>query len=57
MMFIAYIVLYIGNLFAFISGVPSHIVNYKLKLNPFAVKMLVIDRSFDISNGYILLYK
>lgn len=49
MMIIAYMVLLIGNIFAFITGTPSHVVNYYLKLNPFAVTMLVIDRNFDIS--------
>lgn len=49
MMFIAYIVLVMGNLYGALTGTPSHVVNYHLKLNPFAVKMLVINRHFDIS--------
>lgn len=49
MMFIAYIVLYLGYFISFLTGIPSHKINYKLKLNPFAVKMLVIHRYFDIS--------
>ena len=49
MMGIAYIVLFLGNLYGKLSGTPPHIVNYHLKLNPFAVKMLVINRYFDIS--------
>ena len=34
-----------------LSGTPKHVVNYELKLNPFAVKMLVIDRYFNIKNA------
>jgi sterol-4alpha-carboxylate 3-dehydrogenase (decarboxylating) len=49
MMAIAYLVLYVGNFYSLLTGTPSHIVNFKLKLNPFAVKMLVINRYFDIS--------
>lgn len=48
MMFIAYVVVVLGNIYSKISGVPEHVVNYHLKLNPFAVKMLVIDRAFNI---------
>ena len=33
----------------FIPGTPKHVVNFKLKLNPFAAKMLMINRYFDIS--------
>ena len=35
--------------FLYISGTPQHVVNFKVKLNPFAVKMLMINRYFDIS--------
>ena len=49
MMIIAHITVFIGNVFAFFTRTPSHVVNYYLKLNPFAVKMLVIHRNFDIS--------
>lgn len=49
MMFVAHIVVLLGNIYSFFTGTPAHVVNYKLKLNPFAVKMLVIDRYFDIS--------
>ena len=48
-MIIAHIVVWIGKLISFFSGIPEHKVNYMLKLNPFAVKMLVIDRYFDVS--------
>jgi nucleoside-diphosphate-sugar epimerase len=48
MMCIAYLTLWLGNLYAWITGTPQHIVNYHLKLNPFAVKMLVINRAFNI---------
>jgi nucleoside-diphosphate-sugar epimerase len=51
MMFLAHLCVVLGNLFSLLSGVPPHRVNYALKLNPFAVKMLVIDRFFDISNA------
>lgn len=49
MMFLAYLTVFLGNIFAMISGMPKHKVNYYLKLNPFAVKMLVINRAFNIS--------
>jgi nucleoside-diphosphate-sugar epimerase len=49
MMGIAFLVLWAGNLYSAVTGTPSHVVNYHLKLNPFAVKMLVINRYFDIS--------
>lgn len=48
MMAIAYLVVWVGNFYSMISGTPKHVVNFKLKLNPFAVRMLVIDRYFDI---------
>lgn len=48
MLALAYLVVWVGNLYAALSGTPKHVVNYNLKLNPFAVKMLVIDRYFDI---------
>jgi nucleoside-diphosphate-sugar epimerase len=51
MMIVAYICVFIGNLFALLTGTPKHRVNYYLKLNPFSVKMLVINRYFDISNA------
>jgi nucleoside-diphosphate-sugar epimerase len=51
MMAVAYLVLWAGNAYAFLTRTPKHVVNYRLKLNPFAVKMLVIDRYFDISNA------
>lgn len=31
------------------TGTPKHVVNFKVKLNPFAAKMLMIHRYFDIS--------
>jgi len=48
MMFLAHVVVVVGNLWSALTGTPKHIVNYKLKLNPFAVKMLVINRHFNI---------
>ncbi|CAE7506716.1 Nsdhl [Symbiodinium microadriaticum] len=44
MMLIGYLTLWMGNLFAMLTGTPKHVVNFKLKLNPFAVKMLLIHR-------------
>ena len=44
MMFVAYLTVFVGDLFALLTGTPKHVVNYHLKLNPFAVKMLVIHR-------------
>lgn len=44
MMTLAYLVLHVGNIWAYLTGTPQHVVNYRLKLNPFAVKMLVIHR-------------
>lgn len=49
MMGLAVLVVWVGNLFAALTGTPKHVVNKYLKLNPFAVKMLVIHRYFDIS--------
>jgi nucleoside-diphosphate-sugar epimerase len=49
MMGLAWLVLVLGNLYGALTGTPKHVVNYHLKLNPFAVKMLVINRHFDIS--------
>ena len=37
------------DLLIFFAGTPKHVVNFKLKLNPFAAKMLMINRYFDIS--------
>ena len=51
MLGLAYIVVFIGKIWSMFTGTPEHIVNYKLKLNPFAVKMLVIDREFNIKNA------
>ncbi len=49
MMGLASIVVFVGNIWSFLTGTPKHVINYRLKLNPFAVKMLVIHRNFDIS--------
>lgn len=49
MMMLAYVVVFVGDAYSLVSGTPKHIVNKHLKLNPFAVKMLVIHRYFDIS--------
>jgi nucleoside-diphosphate-sugar epimerase len=51
MMGIAYLTVFLGNIYAAVTGTPKHVVNYHLKLNPFAVKMLVIHRNFDIRNA------
>lgn len=48
MMCLAYITVFVGNIWAFCSGTPKHEVNKYLRLNPFAVKMLIIDRYFNI---------
>jgi nucleoside-diphosphate-sugar epimerase len=48
MMVIAHITLFLGNVYSFLTGTPEHIVNFRLKLNPFAVKMLLINRYFNI---------
>lgn len=48
MMTIAYLTVFVGNVYSFFTGTPEHVVNYHLKLNPFAVKMLVINRYFNI---------
>jgi nucleoside-diphosphate-sugar epimerase len=58
MMGIAHLVVFFGNIWSFVTGTPKHVVNYKLKLNPFAVKMLVIHRAFNIERAERdLLYK
>jgi nucleoside-diphosphate-sugar epimerase len=44
MMAVAYLTVWLGDVYAAVTGTPKHIVNYYLKLNPFAVKMLVINR-------------
>ncbi len=51
MMGLAYITVFVGNIWAFLSHTPKHLVNKSLKLNPFAVKMLVIHRYFNIENA------
>ena len=51
MMGLAYITVFIGNIWAFFTSTPKHLVNKSLKLNPFAVKMLVIDRYFNIERA------
>ena len=48
MMILAHIVVAVGNIWSLFTGTPKHVVNYKLKLNPFSVKMLVINRYFNI---------
>lgn len=47
-MFVAYLALYLGKMLSFATGLPEHKINFKLKLNPFAVKMLLINRTFNI---------
>lgn len=49
MMGLAYLVLGLGHLISLVSGTPIHKVLFKLKLVPFAIKMLLINRYFDIS--------
>ena len=49
MMALAYVFVFVGDAWSVISGTPKHVVNKHLKLNPFAVKMLVIHRYFNIS--------
>lgn len=49
MILVAHIVVLLGDLYAALTGTPKHVVNFHLKLNPFAVRMLLIDRYFDIS--------
>lgn len=51
MMLLAHVVVVVGDVWAALTGTPKHIINYTLKLNPFAVKMLVINRSFDIQGA------
>lgn len=48
MMSLAYVVVCVGSIWSALSGTPKHVVNYRLKLNPFSVKMLVINRYFNI---------
>jgi nucleoside-diphosphate-sugar epimerase len=50
-MAIAHVAVFLGNIYASLTGTPKHIVNFRVKLNPFAVKMLTIDRHFDISGA------
>ncbi len=49
MLSIAHIAVFLGSLWSLITGTPEHVVNFRIKLNPFAVKMLVINRYFDVS--------
>lgn len=51
MMFLAYLCVFFGNIYASLTGTPKHVVNYHVKLNPFAVKMLLIHRYFNISGA------
>ncbi len=51
MMFLAYLCVFFGNMYAALTGTPKHVVNYHVKLNPFAVKMLLIHRYFNISGA------
>jgi nucleoside-diphosphate-sugar epimerase len=46
---LAYLAVFFGKVFAAFTGTPEHIVNRRIKLNPFAVKMMYINRYFDIS--------
>jgi nucleoside-diphosphate-sugar epimerase len=49
MMFIAYIGMYYAIIYSFFSGEPTHVVNYRVKLHPFSIRMILINRYFDIS--------
>jgi nucleoside-diphosphate-sugar epimerase len=49
MMGLAYLALWFGKLWHLCTGTPEHIINFKLKLIPFSVKMLLIDREFNIA--------
>jgi nucleoside-diphosphate-sugar epimerase len=44
MMSLAYLTVFVGDIYAFLTRTPKSVVNYRLKLNPFAVKMLLINR-------------
>lgn len=47
-MSLGYLCIFFGKIYSKVTGTPEHIVNYHVKLNPFAVKMLVINRYFNI---------
>ena len=49
MLGLGYITVFIGNIVSFFTRIPENRINYYLKLNPFAVKMLLIDREFNIN--------
>jgi hypothetical protein len=54
MLGVAAVVVFLGDIYAAMTGTPKHIVNYHLKLNPFAVKMLVIDRCVRLGSVYFV---
>jgi nucleoside-diphosphate-sugar epimerase len=43
-MSLAYLTVFVGDIYAFLTCTPKSVVNFHLKLNPFAVKMLLINR-------------
>lgn len=49
MMGIAHLVLFFGSIWHMLTGTPKHVINFKLKLIPFSIKMLLIDREFNIA--------
>lgn len=49
MMFLGYICMYIAKVWSRLTGEPEHAINYRLKLHPFSIRMIIINRYFDIS--------
>lgn len=49
MMFLGYVCMYIAKGWSAMTGEPEHVVNYRLKLHPFSIRMIIINRYFDIS--------
>jgi nucleoside-diphosphate-sugar epimerase len=48
---LAYVCYYLGQLVSLFTGVPFYQIDAKVKLNPFTMKMLTIDRYFKIDNA------
>lgn len=49
MMFLGYVCMYIAKIWSATTGEPEHVINYRLKLHPFSIRMIIINRYFDIS--------
>lgn len=49
MIFLGYVCMYGAKLYSYCTGEPEHIVNYRVKLHPFSIRMIIINRYFDIS--------